>query len=101
MMRCASDHPLWDHVRSPSTTVEQEGYASMSHQRRAIGLLAGGAMTVALLAGPTTAIAQDASAAPASAAPAATVSEACQASALESVLKNPGRLTLSTDNPAF
>ena len=73
----------------------------MSHQRRTVGLLAGGAMTVALLAGPSTAFAQDASAAPASAAPSATVSEACQAAALDSVLKNPGRLTLSTDNPAF
>jgi polar amino acid transport system substrate-binding protein len=83
----------------------------MSQQRRAVGLLAGGAVTFALLAAPVTAIAQDpsaapasaapASAAPASAAPAATVSEACQAASLEGSLKNPGRLTLSTDNPAF
>ena len=29
------------------------------------------------------------------------VSEACQAANLGDVLKNPGRLTLSTDNPAF
>jgi polar amino acid transport system substrate-binding protein len=56
-------------------------------------------MTVALLAGPTTALAQDASNAPESAAP-ASVSDACQAANLEG-LKNAGRLTLSTDNPAF
>jgi polar amino acid transport system substrate-binding protein len=72
----------------------------MSQQRRAVGLFAGGAMTVALLAGPTAAFAQDASTAPASAAP-ATVSEACQAPNLDSVLRVSGRLTLSTDNPAF
>ena len=29
------------------------------------------------------------------------VSEACQAAALDEVLKNPGRFTVSTDNPAF
>ena len=73
----------------------------MSHRRRAVGLLAGGAMSVALLAPSATVVAQDASTVPASAAPAVTVSEACQAAALDGVLKNPGRLTLSTDNPAF
>ena len=73
----------------------------MSRQRRAVGLLASGAVALALLAGPTTAFAQDASAAPASAAPSAGVSEACQAANLEGSLKNPGRLTLSTDNPAY
>ena len=31
----------------------------------------------------------------------ASVSEACQAANLDDVLKNPGRLTLSTDNPAY
>ena len=31
----------------------------------------------------------------------ASVSEACQAAALDDVLKSPGRLTISTDNPAF
>jgi polar amino acid transport system substrate-binding protein len=73
----------------------------MSLQRRAVGSLAGGVMTVALLVPSATAVAQDASTTPASAAPAATVSEACQAANLDSVLRNPGRLTLSTDNPAY
>src|SRR5687767_5413213 len=85
----------------PVSTYGQEEYASMSRQHRAVGLLAGGAVTIALLAAPATAIAQDASAAPASVAPAAGVSEACQAASLEGSLKNPGRLTLSTDNPAY
>ena len=64
----------------------------MSDMRRRVGVLAAGAATVALVATPLTAMAQD---------DMAMVSEACQAAALDEVLKNPGRLTVSTDNPAF
>jgi polar amino acid transport system substrate-binding protein len=80
----------------------------MTHSRREVSLLAAGAASLALLASPLTALGQDASpaaesAAPMSAAPAgeALVSEACQAANLGDALKNPGRLTLSTDNPSF
>lgn len=65
----------------------------MSHQRRRIGLAASGAVSLALLASPLVALAQDG--------PLLSVSDACQAESLADVLKNPGRLTLSTDNPAF
>jgi polar amino acid transport system substrate-binding protein len=80
----------------------------MTEQRRRMGALAAGAVGIALLATPLASLAQDASPAPAasagtagSAAAVATVSEACQAANLGDALKNPGRLTLSTDNPAF
>jgi polar amino acid transport system substrate-binding protein len=81
---------------------------SMSHQRR-IGTLAAAAASAALLVSPVASLAQDASAAPmaseaaaASPAPGASgVSEACQAANLGDALKSPGRLTISTDNPAF
>jgi polar amino acid transport system substrate-binding protein len=77
----------------------------MSHQHR-IGTLAAAAASVALLTSSVASLAQDASPA-ASEAPAASmsaaagVSEACQAANLGDALKNPGRLTVSTDNPAF
>ena len=64
----------------------------MTDPRRRVGVLAAGAATVALVATPLAALAQD---------DMAMVSEACQAAALDDVLKNPGRLTISTDNPAF
>ena len=65
----------------------------MTDLRRRVGVLAAGAATVALVATPLTALAQDDAT--------ASVSEACQAANLGDLLKNPGRLTLSTDNPAF
>ena len=65
----------------------------MTDMRRRVGVLAAGAATVALVATPLTALAQDDAM--------ASVSEACQAANLGDLLKNPGRLTLSTDNPAF
>ena len=65
----------------------------MTDLRRRVGVLAAGAATVALVATPLTALAQDDAM--------ASVSEACQAANLDDLLKNPGRLTLSTDNPAF
>lgn len=86
----------------------------MSDHRRRLGVLAAAAASIALLAGPLAALAQDESMAPAeSLAPAAEsmapvesmapalVSEACQAAALDDVLQNPGRFTVSTDNPAY
>ena len=76
----------------------------MSAHRR-VGALAAGVASCALLASPLVALAQDASPAAdgsaAPAAPAATISEACQAANLGDVLTNAGRLTLSTDNPAY
>jgi polar amino acid transport system substrate-binding protein len=75
----------------------------MTHQRRRAGVLAVAATSIALLISPVASLAQDeASAAPAaSGAPATGVSEACQAANLGDALRNPGRLTISTDNPAF
>jgi polar amino acid transport system substrate-binding protein len=77
----------------------------MSYRRRRIGALAAAAARVALLASPVASLAQDASPAaseaPAASAAAGGVSEACQAANLGDVLKNPGRLTISADNPAF
>lgn len=66
----------------------------MSDNRRRVSTLALGAASIALLASPLAALAQDDEMA-------ATVSEACQAANLDGILKNPGRLTLSTDNPSF
>jgi polar amino acid transport system substrate-binding protein len=66
----------------------------MSDNRRRVSTLALGAASLALLASPLAALAQDDEMA-------ATVSEACQAANLDDILKNPGRLTLSTDNPSF
>ncbi len=66
----------------------------MSDHRREVSVLAVGAASLALLISPLAAVAQDDEAA-------ASVSEACQAANLGDMLKNPGRLTLSTDNPAF
>lgn len=63
----------------------------MTDLRRRVGVLAAGAATVALVATPLTTMADGH----------ALVSEACQAQNLGDVLKNPGRLTLSTDNPSF
>ena len=65
----------------------------MTDTRRRVGMLAAGAATVALVATPLTALAQDEGM--------ASVSEACQAANIDDLLKNPGRLTLSTDNPAY
>ncbi len=65
----------------------------MTDLRRRLGVLAAGAATVALVATPLAALAQDEAM--------ASVSEACQAANLGDMLKTPGRLTLSTDNPAF
>jgi polar amino acid transport system substrate-binding protein len=75
----------------------------MSDQRRRMGVLAAGAVSVALLSSPAASLAQD-EPSPAASRPAeapAAVSEACQAASLGDILKNEGRLTLSTDNPAF
>ena len=66
----------------------------MSDHRRDVSVLAVGAASLALLISPLAAVAQDDEAA-------ASVSEACQAANLGDMLKNPGRLTLSTDNPAY
>jgi polar amino acid transport system substrate-binding protein len=65
----------------------------MTDLRRRVGVLAAGAATVALVATPLAALAQDEAM--------AGVSEACQAANLDGMLKNPGRLTLSTDIPAY
>lgn len=65
----------------------------MTDLRRRVGVLAAGAATVALVATPLAALAQDEAM--------ASVSEACQAANLGDMLKTPGRLTLSTDNPSF
>jgi polar amino acid transport system substrate-binding protein len=65
----------------------------MSDHRRRVSALAIGAASLALLASPLAVLAQDEAM--------ASVSEACQAPNLDDMLKNPGRLTLSTDNPSF
>lgn len=65
----------------------------MSDHRRRVGVLATGAVSMALLANPLAAVAQDDTM--------ASVSEACQAANLGDALKNEGRLTVSTDNPPF
>ena len=65
----------------------------MTETRRRVGVLAAGAATVALVATPLAALADSHEG--------AMVSEACQAANLDDLLKNPGRLTLSTDNPSF
>jgi polar amino acid transport system substrate-binding protein len=59
-----------------------------------VSVLAVSAASIALLVSPLAAVAQDDEAM-------ASVSEACQAANLGDMLKNPGRLTLSTDNPSF
>jgi polar amino acid transport system substrate-binding protein len=66
----------------------------MTHHRRRVRGLALGAASIALLASPLSTLAQDEEAPPA-------VSDECQAANLGDILKNPGRLTLSTDNPSF
>jgi polar amino acid transport system substrate-binding protein len=66
----------------------------MSDQRTRVALLAAGAVSLAMMAGPLAVAAQDDEMG-------AMVSEACQAANLDDLLKNPGQLTLSTDNPAF
>jgi polar amino acid transport system substrate-binding protein len=69
--------------------------------RRRISTLAAAAASVALLTSPVASLAQDASEAPGASMAAGGVSEACLAANLGEALKNPGSLTLSTDNPAF
>jgi polar amino acid transport system substrate-binding protein len=66
----------------------------MSDHRRRVSVLAVGAASLALLVGPLAVAAQDEEVM-------ASVSEACQAANLDDMLKVPGRLTLSTDNPSF
>jgi polar amino acid transport system substrate-binding protein len=74
----------------------------MSDHRRRVAVLATGAVSLALLASPLATLAQDESPAASEAPMAMTlVSEECQAQNIDDLLKNPGRLTLSTDNPAF
>jgi polar amino acid transport system substrate-binding protein len=76
----------------------------MSDQRRRAGALAAGAVALALLSSPTASLAQaesSPSASPAAEASMPAVSDACRAENLGDTLKNEGRLTLSTDNPAF
>lgn len=73
----------------------------MSHNPRRVGLLAAGAVSLALVASPLAALAQDEATAEPMAEPMAMVSEECQAQNLDPNLKNAGRLTLSTDNPSF
>mgnify|MGYP001811968258 FL=1 len=65
----------------------------MTDTRRRVSVLAAGAATVALVATPLTAVADSHEE--------AMVSEACQAATLDEILKNPGRLTVSTDNPGY
>ena len=65
----------------------------MTETRRRVGVLAAGAATVALVATPLAALADSHEG--------AMVSEACQAANIDDLLKNSGRLTLSTDNPSF
>ncbi len=64
----------------------------MTDTRRRVSVLAAGAATVALVATPLTALADSHE---------AMVDEACQAANLGDMLKNPGRLTVSTDNPGY
>jgi polar amino acid transport system substrate-binding protein len=74
----------------------------MSKNRRRLSVIAAGMVSLAVLASPLAALGQDTSMAPAeSAAPPQLVSEACQAPAIDGILKNPGRFTISTDNPAY
>jgi polar amino acid transport system substrate-binding protein len=63
----------------------------MSDHRRRVGVVAAGAVSLALIASPLATFAQTEAA----------VSEACQAASLGDVLQAEGRLTVSTDNPAF
>jgi len=63
----------------------------MSDHRRRVGVVVAGAVSLALIASPLATFAQEE----------ATVSEACQAASLGDVLQAEGRLTVSTDNPAF
>jgi polar amino acid transport system substrate-binding protein len=65
----------------------------MTDLRRRVGVFAAGAATVALVATPLAALAQDEAM--------ASVSEGCQAANLGDILKNPGNLTVSTDNPGY
>ena len=94
---------LWDHGHLPRGH-DTWRVPTCPHHRR-VGALAAAVASCALLASPLAAwprtqlTGSDGSAAPA--ARRATVSEACQAANLGDVLKNAGRLTLSTDNPAF
>lgn len=73
----------------------------MSDHRRGVSALAVGAASLALLISPLATIAQDEEDTASAGAGTASVSEACQAANLGDMLKNPGRLTLSTDNPSF
>jgi polar amino acid transport system substrate-binding protein len=66
----------------------------MSDHRRRASTIALGAASLALIASPLAAMAQDDEMM-------ASVSEACQAANIDDLLKNSGRLTLSTDNPAY
>ncbi len=66
----------------------------MSDNRRRVGVLALSAASLALIASPLATMAQDDEMM-------ASVSEACQAANLDDMLKNPGRLTVSTDDPAY
>ena len=61
----------------------------MPEHRRRVSVLAAAAASIALLVTPLATVAQD------------SVSEECTAPNLEGSLKTAGRLTLSTDNPAF
>jgi len=65
----------------------------MSHNRPRMSVLAAGAVSLAMIAAPLAVTAQDDMT--------AMVSEECQAANLGDALKNPGQLTLSTDNPSF
>lgn len=66
----------------------------MTDLRRRVSMLAAVGASLALLTNPLAALAQDEEAT-------VSVSEACQSASLDDILKNPGRLTLSTDNPSF
>ena len=66
----------------------------MSDNRRRVSVLALGAASLALIASPLATLAQDDEMM-------AMASEACQAANIDDLLKNSGRLTLSTDNPSF
>jgi polar amino acid transport system substrate-binding protein len=70
----------------------------MPHDRRRAGVLAVAAACTAVLAAPVAGVAQDE---PGSVFTRGAVTEACQAANLGGILKNEGRLTVSTDNPAF
>ena len=66
----------------------------MSDHRRRVSVLTAGAVSLALLISPLATVAHEEGAT-------ASVSEACQAANIDDLLKNSGRLTLSTDNPSF